>query len=120
MGKGIGFGPEGDYKISALSAVLMKMSEGKEGATGFIEDYTYDLTPGQELELASHMLEVPPAFAATKPEIDVIPLGIGGKEDPGNDGRYGRSFPHHLCRYRACKTAETDAKTSGSENYVPS
>ena len=80
MGKGIGFGPEGDYKISALSAVLMKMSEGKEGATGFIEDYTYDLTPGQELELASHMLEVPPAFAATKPEIDVIPLGIGGKE----------------------------------------
>ena len=68
MGKGIGFGPEGDYKISALSAVLMKMSEGKEGATGFIEDYTYDLTPGQELELASHMLEVPPAFAATKPE----------------------------------------------------
>ena len=28
MGKGIGFGPEGDYKISALSAVLMKMSEG--------------------------------------------------------------------------------------------
>jgi L-arabinose isomerase len=132
MGKGIGFGPEGDYKISALSAVLMKMSEGKEGATGFIEDYTYDLTPGQELELASHMLEVPPAFAATKPEIDVIPLGIGGgsgKTDlrrrdrrwyPGNDGRYGRSFPHHLCRYRACKTAETDAKTSGSENYVPS
>ena len=46
MAKGIGFGPEGDYKISALSAVLMKMSEGKEGATGFIEDYTYDLTPG--------------------------------------------------------------------------
>ena len=82
MAKGIGFGPEGDYKISALSAVLMKMSEGKEGATGFIEDYTYDLTQGQELELASHMLEVPPAFAATKPEIDVLPLGIGGKEDP--------------------------------------
>ena len=82
MGRGIGFGPEGDYKTSALSAVLMKMSEGREGATGFIEDYTYDLTAGQELELASHMLEVPVSFAATKPEIDVIPLGIGGKEDP--------------------------------------
>ena len=82
MGKGIGFGPEGDYKIAALGAVLMKMSANREGATGFIEDYTYDLTPGQELELASHMLEVPVAFAATKPEIDVIPLGIGGKEDP--------------------------------------
>ena len=82
MGKGIGFGPEGDYKISALSAVLMKMAEGRAGATGFIEDYTYDLTPGQELELASHMLEVPVNFAATKPEIDVLPLGIGGKADP--------------------------------------
>ena len=82
MGKGIGFGPEGDYKISALSAVLMKMAEGRKGATGFIEDYTYDLTEGQELELASHMLEVPVTFAATKPEIDVLPLGIGGKSDP--------------------------------------
>lgn len=82
MGKGIGFGPEGDYKISAFSAVLMAMSKGRKGATGFIEDYTYDLTSGQELELASHMLEVPVSFAANKPEIDVLPLGIGGKEDP--------------------------------------
>lgn len=82
MGKGIGFGPEGDYKISAFSAVLMKMSEGRKGATGFIEDYTYDLTSGEELELASHMLEVPVNFAKNKPEIDVLPLGIGGKEDP--------------------------------------
>ncbi|MGN0903406.1 MAG: L-arabinose isomerase [Succinivibrio sp.] len=82
MGKGVGFGPEGDYKTSAFSAVLMKMAEGRKGATGFIEDYTYDLTEGQELELASHMLEVPVSFAATKPEIDVLPLGIGGKEDP--------------------------------------
>lgn len=82
MAKGIGFGPEGDYKISAFSAVLMKMAEGRQGATGFIEDYTYDLTPGQELELASHMLEVPASFAVNKPEIQVHPLGIGGKEDP--------------------------------------
>ena len=82
MAKGVGFGPEGDYKISAFSAVLMKMAEGRKGATGFIEDYTYDLTPGQELELASHMLEVPASFAATQPKIQVHPLGIGGKEDP--------------------------------------
>ncbi len=82
MGKGVGFGPEGDYKISAFSAVLMKMAEGKTGATGFIEDYTYDLTSGEELELASHMLEVPVSFAANKPKIQVHPLGIGGKEDP--------------------------------------
>ncbi len=82
MAKGIGFGPEGDYKISAFSSVLMKMAEGRKGATGFIEDYTYDLTPGHELELASHMLEVPASFAATRPEIQVYPLGIGGKDDP--------------------------------------
>ena len=82
MAKGIGFGPEGDYKIAAFSAVLMKMAEGRKGATGFIEDYTYDLTEGEELELASHMLEVPASFAANKPEIQVHPLGIGGKADP--------------------------------------
>ncbi len=82
MAKGVGFGPEGDYKIAALSAVLMKMAEGRKGATGFIEDYTYDLTPGSELELASHMLEVPASFAANRPEIQVHPLGIGGKADP--------------------------------------
>ncbi len=94
MAKGVGFGPEGDYKIAAFSAVLMKMAEGRKGATGFIEDYTYDLTPGQELELASHMLEVPASFAKDPDniEIQVHPLGIGGKEDPARlvfDGTTG-------------------------------
>lgn len=82
MAQNVGFGPEGDYKIAAYSAVLMKMAEGRKGATGFIEDYTYDLTEGEELELASHMLEVPAAFAANRPKIEVHPLGIGGKADP--------------------------------------
>ena len=82
MAKGIGFGPEGDYKTSALGAVLFKMAEGRKGATGFMEDYTYDLTSGEELELAAHMLEVSPVFALSKPEIQVHPLGIGGKEPP--------------------------------------
>ncbi|MGN0650777.1 MAG: L-arabinose isomerase [Oscillospiraceae bacterium] len=82
MAKGIGFGPEGDYKTAALGAVLFKMAEGRNGATGFMEDYTYDLTDGEQLELAAHMLEVSPVFAASKPEIQVHPLGIGGKSDP--------------------------------------
>ena len=82
MARGIGFGPEGDYKTSALMAVLCKMAEGRKGATAFLEDYTYDLTEGAELELASHMLEVSPVFAANKPKIEVHPLGIGGKEAP--------------------------------------
>jgi len=82
MAKGAGFGPEGDYKTAALSAVLFEMAKGRAGATGFTEDYTYDLTQGSELELAAHMLEVPPVFAATKPKIQIHPLGIGGKAEP--------------------------------------
>ena len=82
MAKGIGFGPEGDYKTSALMAVLCKMAERRDGATAFIEDYTYDLPEGDELELAAHMLEVSPVFAASKPKIEVHPLGIGGKNPP--------------------------------------
>ena len=82
MAKGVGFGPEGDYKTAALAAVLFKMAEGRGGATGFLEDYTYDLPEGGETELASHMLEVSPVFAAEQPKIEVHPLGIGGKSDP--------------------------------------
>ncbi len=82
MAKGIGFGPEGDYKTSALSAVLFEMAKHREGVTGFTEDYTYDLTENEESELAAHMLEVSPAFANNKPKIQVHPLGIGGKSDP--------------------------------------
>lgn len=82
MANGTGFGPEGDYKTSALMAVLCKMAAGRKGATAFMEDYTYDLTSGAEKELAAHMLEVSPVFAADKPKIEVHPLGIGGKEAP--------------------------------------
>lgn len=82
MAKGIGFGPEGDYKTSALGAVLQKMAGDRPGATGFMEDYTYELTAGEELELAAHMLEVSPVFAANKPKIQVHSLGIGNKSDP--------------------------------------
>lgn len=82
MASGIGFGAEGDYKTAALMAVLCKMAQKRKGATAFTEDYTYDLTAGSEKELASHMLEVSPVFAATKPKIEVHPLGIGGKEPP--------------------------------------
>ena len=80
QGKGIGFGGEGDYKTSAMNAVMWKMAEGRQGATGFMEDYTYDMA--DELVLGAHMLEVSPAFASTKPAIEVHPLGIGGKADP--------------------------------------
>ena len=56
------------------------MAEGRTGATGFMEDYTYDFA--DELVLGAHMLEVSPAFAASKPRVEVHPLGIGGKDAP--------------------------------------
>lgn len=82
MAHGVGFGPEGDYKTAALMAVFCKLAEKRKGATAFLEDYTYGLEEGKEVELASHMLEVSPVFAAEKPKIEVHPLSIGGKSDP--------------------------------------
>ncbi len=87
--KGYGFGAEGDWKIAALGAVMQYMA-GQKG-TGLMEDYTYDLKDG--LCLGAHMLEVSPQFAATKPEIQVHPLGIGGKSDPARLVFEGISAP---------------------------
>ncbi len=82
MAKGYGYGGEGDWKISALTYIMKKMAEGKNGGTSFMEDYTYDLTKGNELSLGAHMLEVCPTLAADKPRIEIHPLGIGDREPP--------------------------------------
>ncbi|MEG2929139.1 MAG: L-arabinose isomerase [Oscillospiraceae bacterium] len=82
MEQGYGYGGEGDWKVSALTAVMKAMSQGKTGGTSFMEDYTYDLTRGSEYSLGAHMLEVCPSVAAQRPKIEVHPLGIGGKGDP--------------------------------------
>lgn len=82
MAEGYGFGAEGDWKIAALGRAFKKMAEGRKGATFFMEDYTYDLVKGRELVLGSHMLEVCPTAASTKPKIEVHPLGIGDREPP--------------------------------------
>jgi L-arabinose isomerase len=90
MSQGYGFGGEGDWKTAALTR-MMKIIAGNEG-TSFMEDYTYHLEPGNELVLGSHMLEVCPTIAATRPKIEVHPLSIGGKADPARltfDGRAG-------------------------------
>jgi len=82
MSKGYGYGGEGDWKVSALTAIMKRMSAGKPGGTSFIEDYTYDLTQGNELSLGAHMLEVCPSIAAGKPRIEVHELGIGNRKPP--------------------------------------
>jgi L-arabinose isomerase len=82
MADGYGFGGEGDWKTSVLVHALKAMSVGTSAGTSFMEDYTYDLTPGQELVLGAHMLEVCPSIAAGKPKVEIHPLSIGGREDP--------------------------------------
>jgi L-arabinose isomerase len=47
-----------------------------------MEDYTYDLTPGSELILGAHMLEVCPTLTSQRPRLEIHPLAIGGREDP--------------------------------------
>ncbi|MEV5501824.1 L-arabinose isomerase [Nonomuraea fuscirosea] len=83
MADGYGFGGEGDWKTSVLLRTLKAMPDtGADGGTSFMEDYTYDMTPGQELILGAHMLEVCPSIASGTPSCEIHPLGIGGREDP--------------------------------------
>ncbi|PZR51807.1 L-arabinose isomerase [Xylanimonas oleitrophica] len=82
MGKGYGFGAEGDWKTAVLVRAAKVMGEGLPGGASLMEDYTYDLTPGSELILGAHMLEICPSLTTSKPRVEIHPLGIGGKEDP--------------------------------------
>jgi len=82
MGKGYGFGGEGDWKTAALVRAMKVMGSGLKGGNSFMEDYTYHFDPNNELVLGSHMLEICESIAKGKPSCEVHPLGIGGKADP--------------------------------------
>ncbi len=82
MADGYGFGAEGDWKTALLLRALKVAGEGLTGGTSFMEDYTYNLVPGEQLILGAHMLEVCPSIAAQRPRVEVHPLGIGDREDP--------------------------------------
>ncbi|CAI6054422.1 L-arabinose isomerase [Cohnella sp. JJ-181] len=93
MEQGYGFAGEGDWKTAALTRLMKIIADGKD--TSFMEDYTYHFEPGNELVLGAHMLEVCPTLAASKPRIEVHPLGIGGKADPARivfDGKGGKAL----------------------------
>jgi len=81
MADGFGFGGEGDWKTAALVRIMKVMAQGLPGGTSFMEDYTYDFS-GTPKILGSHMLEICPTIASTRPNLEVHPLGIGGKADP--------------------------------------
>ena len=90
MAQGIGFAGEGDWKTAAIDRLMKVMAHNKN--TGFMEDYTYELAPGSESILQSHMLEVDPSLASNKPKIVVSPLSMGNRPDPARlvfDGKKG-------------------------------
>lgn len=92
MADGYGFGAEGDWKHAALLRAVKYMALGNDKGTSFMEDYTYHLDPAGPRCLGSHMLEICPSIAESKPKCEIHPLGIGGKEDPVRlvfDGKSG-------------------------------
>jgi len=96
MAQGYGYGGEGDWKVSAMTAIIKAMGENENGSSGFMEDYTYHLVKGKECSLGAHMLEVCPSLAATKPRIETHHLGIGmNAKDPARlvfDGKAGKAI----------------------------
>ena len=85
MAQGYGYGGEGDWKVSAMTAIMKAMGENGNGASAFMEDYTYHLVEGSEYSLGAHMLEVCPSLAdpSVRPRIETHHLGIGMNEkDP--------------------------------------
>ena len=96
MAQGYGYGGEGDWKVSAMTAIIKAMGENENGSSGFMEDYTYHLVKGKEYSLGAHMLEVCPSLAANRPRIETHHLGIGMNEkDPARlvfDGKAGKAI----------------------------
>ena len=96
MSKGYGYGGEGDWKVAAMTAIMKAMGENGNGASAFMEDYTYHLEDGNEYSLGAHMLEVCPSLAADKPRIETHHLGIGMNEkDPARlvfEGKAGKAI----------------------------
>ena len=93
MSQGYGYGGEGDWKVAAMTAILKVMGKDGNGASAFMEDYTYHLVKGQEYSLGAHMLEVCPSVAAARSRIEVHPLGIGDREDPARLVFEGKAGP---------------------------
>ena len=99
MAQGYGYGGEGDWKVSAMTAIMKAMGEGGNGASAFMEDYTYHLQEDGKYSLGAHMLEVCPSLSADKPRIEVHPLGIGNREAPARlvfEGKEGDAIVVNL------------------------
>jgi L-arabinose isomerase len=95
MARGYGYGAEGDWKTAAMTHIIKSMTQGLKGGSSFMEDYNYHYQKDNEFSLGAHMLEVCPSIAASRPRIEVHPLGIGGKEPPARlvfEGHAGKAI----------------------------
>lgn len=77
MAEGYGFGAEGDWKTAALTRTMWVMAQGLPGGCSFLEDYVLNFNGAKSSILQSHMLEINPEIAESKPRIEVHYLGIG-------------------------------------------
>ena len=84
MAQGYGYGGEGDWKVSAMTAILKAMGEGGNGASAFMEDYTYHLVKGQEYSLGPICWRSAPPWRRTGPGSRSTPwASAGGRIRPG-------------------------------------
>lgn len=82
MADGYGFGAEGDWKTGLLIRIAKVMGYGLPGGASLMEDYCYNMVPGEEKILGAHMLEVCPSLTEKKPRMEIHELGIGNRHDP--------------------------------------
>ena len=128
MEKGYGFGAEGDWKVAAMVRLMKVMTAGKKDAKGtsMLEDYTYNLVPGKEGILQSHMLEICPSIADGKIGIRVEPLSMGNREDPARlvfTAKEGKGIAASLIdlgtRFRLIISKVNCRKTEKEMPYLP-
>ena len=82
MRQGYGFAAEGDWKTAAMVRIMKLMAADMSTGASFMEDYTYHMEPGNEMNMGAHMLEICPSIASERAKIKVMPLGIGDREPP--------------------------------------
>lgn len=126
MSEGYGFGGEGDWKTSAMVAILKVLNPNNPSS--FMEDYTYHIPNNADgLVLGSHMLEVCPSIAnGDKPKIEVHDLSIGDREAPARlvfNGKTGKAWQLSLIefngRYRLIANACSAVELVGEMPNLP-
>ena len=81
MRQGYGFAAEGDWKTAAMVRIMKLMAADMSTGTSFMEDYTYHMEPGNEMNMGAHMLEICPSIASERAKLRLCPRNRG-REPP--------------------------------------